>query len=66
MMILLTGPLALLCCYLAYRCYRIEYHRHSLVLVGIALFLFLLTAVFVGGSFYAWNTMEMVATVVLN
>jgi len=64
MMVILTGPLCLLCLYLAYRCYRIEYHKQTLVLGGFAFFFFILTIVFVGAGYYAWDALKNPVAVV--
>lgn len=64
MMVILTGPLCLLCLFLAYRCYRIDYHKQTLVLGGFAFFFLILTIVFVGAGYYAWEALNNpVATV---
>jgi len=58
MMAILTGPLALLCSYLAYICFRRDFKKQALVIGGFAVFFFALTLIMVGAGYYTWASFE--------
>lgn len=63
MMVILTGPLCLLCSYLAFLCFRRDFKKHGLVLSGFALLLLALTVAILGGGYYMWLGMEAEAAI---
>ena len=58
MMVILTGPISLLCFYLSYLCFRRKFHKHALVIGGFALFFFILSVVILGAGYYTWLSVE--------
>jgi len=58
MMVILTGPLYLLCFYLSLLCLRRKFHRHALILGVFAMFFLFLSVVILGGGYYMWLGMD--------
>lgn len=58
MMVILTGPISLLCFYLSVLCLRRKYHKHALVLAGFALFFLFLSVAILGAGYYTWLSLE--------
>lgn len=58
MMVILTGPISLLCFYLAYLCLRKNFRRHALILGGFAIFFLVLSVVLVGAGYYTWLALD--------
>lgn len=61
MLILLSGPICLLCFYLAGLCYRRAYYRHTLVLGIFAVLLLIITFGLIGASVYTWDQFQIEA-----
>jgi hypothetical protein len=59
MMVLLTGPLSLLCFYLAYLCFRRDFRKQALVIGGFAMFFMFLSVVLIGAGYYTWLSLEI-------
>lgn len=58
MMALVTGPLSLLCFYLAFLCYRRKFRKQAFVIGGFATFLLVLTVLIFGAGYYAWIALD--------
>ncbi|SHJ19744.1 hypothetical protein SAMN02745165_01778 [Malonomonas rubra DSM 5091] len=58
MMAILTGPLALLCFYLAVICFRRNFKKQAYVIGGFAVFFFALTLIMVGAGYYTWASLD--------
>jgi hypothetical protein len=58
MMAVLTGPLSLLCFYLAFLCFRRDFRKHAFVIGGFAIFFFALTLIIFGAGYYTWVALD--------
>ncbi|WP_303720219.1 hypothetical protein [Malonomonas rubra] len=58
MMLLLTGPICLLCFYLSFLCLRRKFHKHALVLGGVALFFLVLSLALIGAGYFTWLSLN--------
>ena len=58
MMAVLTGPLALLCFYLAFICFRKDFRKQALVIGGFAVLFFALTLIIAGAGYYTWIALD--------
>ncbi len=58
MMAVLTGPLSLLCFYLAFLCLRRNFRKHAFAIGGFAIFFFALTLAIAVAGYYSWVALD--------
>lgn len=58
MMVILTGPISLLCFYLAFLCLRRNFRKHALILGGFAFFFLVLSVIILGAGYYTWQALD--------
>jgi len=58
MMAILTGPLSLLCFYLAFLCLRRNFKKHAFVIGWFAIFFFALTLIMAWAGYYTWAALD--------